>query len=76
MSTGDHTWMRIAERVVKDATISELQELDDLLKKYLTAAPRIKVIASWWRRFIRKEIDHRGALLFETVKEKIKAKED
>jgi len=76
MSTNDRIWALVAKRVNDEASIEELQELDKLLKEYPGTDWQIKVIADWWREDIQEEIAARGALIFEKIKEKIKANED
>lgn len=73
MRTEDRIWALVAKRLAEEATIAELQELDGLLKKYPGADWQVKIIADWWREDIQEEIAHRGALLFEKIKETIKA---
>ena len=75
MSTKDRIWALVAKRVNDESSIQELQELDKLLKEYPGTDWQIKVIADW-REDIQEEIAARGALLFEKIKEKIKANED
>jgi len=75
MSTKDRIWALVAKRVNDEATIEELQGLDELLKKYSGTDWQIKVIADWWREDIQEEIARRGEMLFEKIKEKIKTKE-
>jgi hypothetical protein len=72
MSTEDHIWALVAKRLANEATLEELQELDELLKKYSDTDGRVKVIADWWRAYIQGEIDRRGAILFEKIKERIR----
>ena len=74
MSTNDRIWALVAKRVNDEASIKELQELDKFLRKYPGTDWQIKVIADWWREDIQEEIAGRGALMFEKIKEKIKAK--
>ena len=76
MSTKDRIWILVAKRVNHEAIIKELQELDKLLKEYSGTDWQIKIIADWWRECIQEEIARRGALIFQKIKEKIKAKED
>jgi len=72
MRTEDRIWALVARRLADEATIEELQELDELLKKYPGTDWQIKIIADWWQEGTREEIIGRGALIFE----KIKSKED
>ena len=72
MRTEDRIWALVARRLADEATIEELQELDELLKKYPGTDWQIKIISDWWQEDVREEIISRGALIFE----KIKSKED
>ncbi len=76
MSTEDYIWALAAKRLANEATEKELQALDKLLKEYSDIDPGLKIIADWWREDSQEEIARRGALIFEKIKEKIKAKED
>ena len=76
MRNEDYVPALVARRLVSEATVPELQELDELLKKISGTDRRIKVIAGWWRGHIQQEMARRGALIFEGIKEKIKARED
>jgi len=76
MRTEDRIWPLVAKRLADETTIEELQELDELLKKYPGTDWQIKIIADWWHENIQEEIASKGALIFEKIKEKIKATED
>ena len=76
MSIEYRIWALVAKRLAGEATLEELQELDELLKKYPGTNWQIKIIADWWLEDIKEEIGHRKGHLFEKIKEKIKAKED
>lgn len=56
MSTEDQIWALVARRLSGEATLEELQGLDELLKQYTGADWQIKIIAGWWRHDIQEEI--------------------
>jgi len=70
MNSKDHIWALVAKRLANEATVEELQELGELLKKHSDTDWQVKVIADWWQEDIQEEIAHRGALIFEKIKEK------
>ena len=74
MSTEDHIWALVAKRLAGEANEEELQELDKLLKQHADIDKRVKIMADWWHEGNEDETAHRGALLFEKIKEKISAK--
>ena len=73
MNTEDHIWELVAKRLANEATEEELQELDQLLKQYSSIDKRVKVMVDWWHQDDPDEIARRGSLLFQKIKERIKA---
>lgn len=71
MVTGDHIWALVSKRLANEATESELQELDLLLKEYSKTDDRIKIMADWWREGSTEEMTRPGRILFEKIKREI-----
>ncbi|HTK20311.1 MAG TPA: hypothetical protein VL442_12375 [Mucilaginibacter sp.] len=76
MRTKDRIWALVAKRLAKEATITELQELNKLLKKSASIDWQIKIIADWWKEDIQEEIAEKETRLFQKIKGKIKVNED
>jgi hypothetical protein len=72
MRTRGSAWLAVARRLADEATLEELQLLDQMLKKLLEADDR--VIAAWWHCYVREETSRRGTATFEKIKEKIRAR--
>lgn len=75
MSTEDHIWALVAKRLANEATEEELQELNKLLNQCADIDKRVKIIADWWHEGNEEDAAQRGSLLFDKIKEKIKARE-
>jgi hypothetical protein len=69
MRTEDRIWALVARRLADEATVEELHELDELLKKYSGIDWQVKIIADWWQEGIQEDIDRREGVLFEKIKE-------
>mgnify|MGYP001553389675 CR=1 FL=1 len=76
MHTEDYFWKLFAKHLANEATDPELRELNELLRKYPDADKWAKVIAYWWDEESQEDIVRRGELLFEKIKEKIKAEQE
>ena len=76
MSNEEYIWTLFTKRLAREATISQLQELDRLLKQYAIVNKRVRGVVKPLRGQVQDEIARRGVQLFENIKEKIRAKED
>lgn len=54
MSIEDRIWKLVAKRLAGEATLEELQELDELLKNILGTTGRLKLLPTGGMRTYRK----------------------
>jgi hypothetical protein len=75
MNTEDRIWSLVAKCLAYEATAEDLERLDKLLKKSTSIDRQIKIIVDWWQEGTREDTACNNIILFEKIKEKIKAKE-
>ncbi|HEY9002763.1 MAG TPA: hypothetical protein VIM89_15515 [Mucilaginibacter sp.] len=75
MNTEDCIWALVAKRVGGEANAEDLEKLDKLLKKRPSISRQIKIIVDWWQEDTEEETTCHNTILFEKIKEKIKATE-
>lgn len=76
MNIENRIWALVAKDLANEASKADLQEMDEMLKRYPDTDKMVKTIADWWRQDSQEEMERRGAALFERIKATIKAMED